>query len=97
MIKMNVEGYEAEVVKGARETLEMDTILAVQTETSDSEMIAALNEAGFERWNYDTVRRELSREPREISASNALYLRDVPLVQRRIAEAPLRVILGKAI
>jgi FkbM family methyltransferase len=97
MIKIDVEGYEAAVLKGARETLKMESLLAVETETSDREVISALSEAGFERWHYDPARRELSREPGKISASNALYLRDVPHVQRRVAEAPLREILGGAI
>jgi FkbM family methyltransferase len=97
MIKMDVEGYEAEVLKGAQRTLKMDSLLAVETETSDSDVIGALTEAGFERWHYDPARRELSPQPREIPASNALYLRDVPRVLRRVAEAPLRVILGKAV
>lgn len=97
MIKMDVEGYEPEVLKGARQTLKMDSLLAVETETSDNDVITALTDAGFERWYYDPIHRELAREPRIISASNALYLRNLPNVQRRVAEASVRKILGGAI
>lgn len=97
MIKMDVEGYEAEVLKGARETLKKDTLLAVETETSDTVVIDALTEAGFERWYYDPARRELSNEPLGISSSNALYLRDVQRVRGRVAEAPARKVLGRVI
>jgi FkbM family methyltransferase len=97
MIKMDVEGYEAEVLKGACETLKRESLLAVETETSDGEVISALTDAGFERWYYNPARRELAREPLDVSASNALYLRDLPNVQRRVSEAPLRKVLGKVI
>jgi hypothetical protein len=96
MINMDVEGCKAEVLKGARETLKMETHLVVETEKSDSEVIAALSEAAFERSYYDPARRELSREPWEIPASNARCLRDVWHVKSRVSEAPLRIILGKA-
>lgn len=83
MIKMDVEGYEGEVLKGARKTLKMDSLLAVETEASDSEVIGALGDAGFERWYYDPVPRILSRQPCDLSASNALYIRDVENVRVR--------------
>jgi len=97
VIKIDVEGYESEVLKGARETLKRKSLLAVETETSDSEVITALADAGFERWYYDPACRQLSKEMLEISSSYTLYLRDVACVRRRVAEAPVRRFLGEAI
>lgn len=97
MIKMDVEGFEAEVLKGAKETLRKKSLLAIETETSDSEVIASLIQAGFEPVYYDPALRKVSREPLRLSASNALYVRDCSHVQRRVSEAPVRTIIGKAI
>lgn len=97
MIKMDVEGYEAEVLKGAQKTLQKASLVAVETETSDAEVIHALTKAGFEPWYYDPVSRELSGEPQNILTSNALFIRDIAHVRRRLIEAPVRKILGKEI
>lgn len=97
MIKMDVEGYEAQVLKGARETLRKPSLIAIETETSDADVLGILTGAGFERYCYDARSREIAHEPFGTSASNALYLRDIASVKSRLAQAPRHQILGQVV
>lgn len=86
MIKLDVEGHEANVVAGAKETLNKPSLVAIQTEDSSWEVVEPLINAGFERVHYDPLERKLLGQPR-FNESNALFVRNRTLVERRIREA----------
>ena len=91
MIKVDVEGYEADVYRGARILLNSPFLKAVITEGQRPAEIAALLSAGFAQYEYDPFQRVLSSVIRHSSA-NALFLRDLPFVAARLtASSPFRV------
>jgi FkbM family methyltransferase len=92
--KLDVEGFELEVLKGAGKTMAQASLLAIQIETVLPEAHAALVSKGFEQYYYDPFGRTLSREPNGLSANNALYLRDVEKVKIRLETAPKYDIFG---
>lgn len=81
-IKLDVEGYEAEVIGGAVEALKNPSLLAIETESRDAEVLSKLRSAGFVEHAYDPMNRTLSAE---IGVSNnALFVRDLTKVRERI-------------
>ena len=60
MIKVDVEGYEAEVFRGARAVLNAPSLKAVITEGQRPADIAPLLSAGFAQYEYDPFQRRLS-------------------------------------
>lgn len=96
-IKMDVEGYEAEVLAGAAATLSSSSLLAIQTESNSQQVREALSEAGFTRSFYDPVTRRLQQSPTSFQASNALYLRDAERCQARLHSAARRSVLGMSL
>lgn len=99
-MKVDVEGYEVEVLKGAERLLAMDALLAVIIEIngsgdafghSDAQILEMLVGAGLNEVSYDPIRRELSERPSP--DQTRIFVRDVAEVRRRIAAAP-RVRLG---
>lgn len=97
MIKMDVEGYEDEAVRGAAKTLGTEYLQAILLETVNVAVRNELERLDFEQMYYDPFRRELSRSPTGLSASNSLFVRDVQAVTRRLAEAPRITILQHTI
>lgn len=100
VMKVDVEGYEVEVLKGAERLLAMDALLAVIIEIngsgdafghSDAQILEMLVGAGLNEVSYDPIRRELSERPSP--DQTRIFVRDVAEVRRRIAAAP-RVRLG---
>ena len=86
LIKLDVEGFEAEVLAGARETLANPSLLAIETECSDRAVIALLTAAGFKEAFYDPFTRALCRAP-VWRQSNALYIRDGEACEARLTTA----------
>jgi FkbM family methyltransferase len=78
VIKIDVEGYEAEVLKGAINTLAAPGLKAIITETLDDEVEVILREAGFRRSYYDPETRMLSSLPCAFVSHNSLMLRGAP-------------------
>jgi FkbM family methyltransferase len=95
LIKLDVEGYEAEVLAGAREVLASPTVLAVETESQDAATLEALIGAGFiRRWYEPWSRTLLQAQPTDLKNSNALFLRDETAVLDRVNAAPRRRVQG---
>jgi FkbM family methyltransferase len=99
IIKIDVEGYEAEVLAGAVETAACPELVAIITENSDDSGLygegilnvsAFMNQHGFVPVTYDPWRREIQADqPR---SDNTIYVRDVERVRQRVRDAePFRV------
>lgn len=91
--KLDVEGYEEEVLRGGHALLcrESLQVLALETVTSCSGEMLSTN--GFVRVFYDPFARVLSTEPIGITSSNALFVKDVSFVRKRVRGAPkLRIL-----
>lgn len=99
-IKIDVEGYEEPVLRGATSTLRSPSLLAVVVETlgdqPDEGVQRLLTAAGFAPFAYGPFDRTLT-SCAHATHSNTLYVRDRAEVARRLTEArPLRV-LGRDI
>jgi FkbM family methyltransferase len=96
MIKIDVEGYEAEVLLGAKETLRKPSLKVVLTEDHSPAVIAPLVAAGFERYRYDPFARALMPAQME-EDGNALFVRDLDFIKARISTASTFRVLNRDI
>ena len=84
MMKIDVEGYEGEVLDGAKLSLAKESLLAVQVETTTSAMERLFETFGFKRHWYDAFKRELVTKPASDYAGDPIFVRDLPKVIQRI-------------
>ncbi len=93
LIKLDVEGFESEVLGGAVETLKSSELRAVITEDRSPSVLDILHRAGFAEHGYDPFARQLRPEPHGGRRHNALFVRDATFVQDRVQSAvPVRVL-----
>lgn len=87
LIKVDVEGYEEEVLKGAEGTLSNKSLVAIELETVSEFIEETLKKHGFARMHYDPYRRLLTEKATEFPASNALFIRNAAFVRDRVRSA----------
>jgi hypothetical protein len=97
LIKMDVEGFEEQVLSGSYRVLGSPSLLAVQSELCTPIVRNTLEAFGSKERFYDPFTRSLSPTPFGFPTSNAVFIRDTELVAERLAHAPLRVVGGKAL
>jgi FkbM family methyltransferase len=94
MIKLDVEGFEEQVLEGAAAVLAAPSLLAIQTELDTPEIRERFAGFGFEAMYYDPLARELAVRPFGYRVSNMLYVREPAAVRERLAAAPYRTLNG---
>lgn len=102
VIKIDVEGHEAEVLAGGARTLANGALMAVIMETdgsglkfgvSDEALVATMIAHGFTQCRYDAIHRQL--EPGTSRSNNSIFVRDVAAMQARCrAAARYRLVNG---
>jgi FkbM family methyltransferase len=87
MMKIDVEGYEEEVLRGARTVLGNSFVKVIEVETVTGRTEDILLRHCFCRAYYDPFSRKLARKPVGPKSSNSLYVRDWPFVDARLKGA----------
>jgi len=108
LIKIDVEGFETEMIAGAERSLDAPDLLAVIMELNGSghrygfdedALHRTMLERGFETFRYEPVERRLeSLDGARSSSGNTLYVRDAAKLAERVRTAPrFRLGIGKEI
>lgn len=102
LLKIDVEGYETEVVDGASQTLARPNLAAVVMELNgsggrfgfdESDLHRTMLEFGFDPYTYDPFSRTLLKAATPTyQAGNVLYVRKAESVRTRLRDAPTRTI-----
>ena len=97
LIKMDVEGHELAVLRGARATMAGPGVLAVVMEISDgsarrygaraAELFMSMREFGYSPFRYDPFKRRLMDWAG--GTANAIFVRDRAAVEARLDSAPV--------
>ena len=104
LIKIDVEGFELEVLRGGDRVFTSESLLAVITELNgsgtqygydDATVFAQLLEWGFRAYKYDPFSRDLTPLQESSGTGNTLFIRDISTVKELVAAAPKFRVLGK--
>ena len=95
LVKIDVEGYETEVLKGMENSLKSDLLKAIIIELNGSGMRygyeeswidKCLRENNYKPYQYDPFSRIL-QEVEHFGSHNTIYIRDIDFVKDRLANA----------
>lgn len=87
LIKLDVEGFERDVLGGAERTLGDPELKAIITEDRSPLVVALLQTAKFAEYGYDPFTRRLRAVASGERKQNALFVRDRDFVAQRLAAA----------
>lgn len=104
MLKLDVEGFEEQVLSGAPRLLKKPGFKAILLEGTSPQTLKLFQAHGFERAFYDPFTRRLQRTPNELAFSNGqwtlsneFFVRDWDFVESRLATANPVTIFGRRI
>jgi FkbM family methyltransferase len=86
--KLDVEGYEEEILRGGKALLGKGSLQAIELETVTAPVVEMLSLHGFVRAFYEPFARYLSKEPIGGQSCNALYVKNLSFVTSRINQSP---------
>jgi FkbM family methyltransferase len=88
MWKVDVEGYESEVLRGAEMSLANPHLKVVLLEGGSPEIVATMQRHGFQPAVYEAFTRKLLLAERAEHSGNYLWIRDPEFVAERVRTAP---------
>ena len=95
LIKMDVEGFETEVIKGGNETLKSDSLKAIIIELNGSGLRYGFDEKwiheqlidlGFNPYLYEPFSRKLILQ-KHFGTHNTIYLKDITFIEKRVIDS----------
>ncbi len=104
VIKIDVEGHEAAVLRGAQRVLASSALQAVLMETNesgakfgvrDSQLVETMKDFGFTACSYDGLKREL--RPSVKSDTNTIFVRNLEDAQARCSAGPRYTLINGTI
>ncbi|NII24081.1 FkbM family methyltransferase [Pseudoflavitalea sp. X16] len=102
LMKVDVEGFETEVLNGAAATLKNPALKAIIIELNgsgkhygydDADIKRKLESLGFNAYQYEPFKRKLIKMDTQ-QHGNMLYLRDMDFINERIKTSPAIQVLG---
>ena len=107
LIKIDVEGFEKQVIGGASKALAEDSLLAVIMELNgsgsrydhdESELYTRMLAHGFTPCSYEPYERRLNQlNSKNKSGGNTLFVRDFETVSKRLMSAPSFSVMGRSL
>jgi FkbM family methyltransferase len=103
VVKIDVEGFEAPVIEGAKTLLESPSLMAIIIEINgsghrygydDAALRSRIEAQGFSPVNYLPFERRLT-DRSSTRLDNVIYVRDRHAIERRLREAPAFRVLGR--
>ena len=97
MWKVDVEGFEEQVLRGAGKVLRNPELRVVLLEGASQEITSTMEVAGFARATYDPWTRSFCLNPDKNSSNNNLWIRQVADLTERCISSPPFSVLGMSI